>query len=235
MKCAWQRTYDAQRLSEVCENFGMLWMAYFGSLAENAAADVFGVGRRKLNQMRDGTAADLDEYMCRYADSVGDVWETTQDTEFALIRELKEIGVDIHAINRDIPIPDNHAETWHSQLETEKYAWRRQYVDTMDTKQNVYWAVILLWWHGEGYGAVRLNRYYTEVRRRYVRFAEHFIRYRDGWRAKMESIVKAEQKRVKARGVEFEAVRTEAMREGKMLPVSDKWLENLRYISRNEN
>ena len=235
MKCAWKEAHDKQRLTDVCENFGTLWLAYIESLAENVAVDVFGVGRRKLSQMRNETADDLNEYMNRYADNVGDVWETTQDAEFGLIRELCEIGVDIRLINRGIPIPDNHADTWHSPQEMERYKWRRNYVDTMDTKQNVYWAVMLLWWHGEGYGALRLNRYYTEVRRRYVRFAEHFIRYREGWRMKMERMVAEEQKRLSDRGVEFEAVKTEAMREGRMLPVSDKWLENLRYISRSEN
>jgi hypothetical protein len=101
----------------------------------------------------------------------------------------------------------------------------------MDQKQNVYWAVMLLWWHGHGYGAERLNRYYREVRRRYVAFPSLFLHNRLGWREKMEKMIEKEQERLQARGVEFEEVQTDTMRSGGVLPVSDAWVKKLKYIA----
>ena len=116
------------------------------------------------------------------------------------------IGVDVCAVNREIPIPDTFGQSWHSGSEWEQYRWRLQYIESMEKKQNVYWSVALLWWSGEKYGAVRLTRYYREIRRRYVEFAGVFLRHSTGWLDKMKKMVEAEQKRLIARGVEMENV-----------------------------
>jgi hypothetical protein len=194
------------------KQLGLLWTAYIESVLENAAADVFGVGRRKLAQMRSETAVDLNHYMTLYSstDADGeidcDIWDSTVETEFALRRKLNMIGVDIDAVNREIPIPDTFGQSWHSEAEWEQYKWRKQYIDSMEKKQNVYWSVALLWWSGEGYGAVRLLRYYRDIRRRYVEFAGIFLRHKDGWNDRMKKMVEAEQKRLISRGVEMEDI-----------------------------
>ena len=209
MTCKWKEKLYENKVVDLYNTLGLLWTAYVEAVVENTAADVFGVGRRKLAQMRSETADDLNHYMVLYSstDAEGeidcDVWDSTVETEFALLGKLDMIGVDVCAVNREIPIPDTFGQSWHSEAEWEQYRWRLQYIESMEKKQNVYWSVALLWWSGEKYGAVRLTRYYREIRRRYVEFAAVFLRHKDGWHERMKKMVEAEQERLIARGVEM--------------------------------
>lgn len=239
MTCKWKDKMYEGKVVELYKTLGLLWVAYVESVVENAAADVFGVGRRKLAQMRSETSVDLNHYMTLYSstDADGeidcDVWDSTVETEFALRKKLDMIGVDIDAVNREIPIPDTFGQSWHSKVEWEQYKWRKQYIESMEKKQNVYWSVALLWWSGEKYGAVRLLRYYREIRRRYVAFAGVFLRHKDDWLERMKKMVEAEQKHLTARGVEMEDM-TPRDRVSIYPHAGDEIIRNLHMIAQGE-
>lgn len=240
MTCKWKDKMYEGEVVDLYKMLGFLWTAYVESVLENAAADVFGVGRRKLAQMRSETAVDLNHYMTLYSstDADGeidcDIWDSTVETEFALRRKLDMIGVDIDAVNREIPIPDTFGQSWHSKAEWEQYEWRKQYIESMEKKQNVYWSVALLWWNGEGYGAVRLLRYYRDIRRRYVEFAGIFLRCKDGWNNRMKKMVEAEQKRLISRGVEMEDITPGVEKTFPVAYGGNEIIRNLHLISLSE-
>lgn len=73
MKCAWKDKMYENKVVDLYNKLGLLWTAYVESVVENAAADVFGVGRRKLAQMRSETAVDLNHYMVLYSSTDRDV------------------------------------------------------------------------------------------------------------------------------------------------------------------
>lgn len=240
MKCAYESVMERQaedkaheELTDLCEKLGFMWLAFIEAVSENAAADVFGVGRRKLRQMRDETQIDLNEYMCLYAadnpdtGESEDIWEVTQTSSAGLLSRLKQIGVDLKALAGEHPIVDTYCDNWHTEHDLDMHTWRRSYVENMEVKLSVYFAVLLLWWHGsEGYGAGKLTRYYLDIRRKYAEFARVYLEKRAGWRNTMEKMTKAEQDRLQKRGVKFEKAENKP-HTVLAIPVSEEFRENL--------
>ena len=176
MKCAYQNAAAIQRRTDVCSHLGERWLDYVEALTVVSVHRVLGWGRRRIRELQNGSALMLDDQMTRYSAEGEDIWETTQTADIGMRRNLAGLGFDLRELNRNIPIPDDFCELWHRE-KIEVHRMRLSWIETMETKLNVYYASLMLWIRErDGIGAVRMQRLCEDMRRQYVRFAGLYLR-----------------------------------------------------------
>lgn len=192
MKCKWKDAFEQQQLTDVCDHLGNKWLDFIEGLTAVGFNKVFGWGKKRVGEMYDGSQEMLNEYMSLYASEKDTIWETTLTANFSLERQLKDIGVDIAAINRDIPIYDGFVKFWRPEKDRQKHDWRADWVANMDKKLFVYLGVLFLWAHEKhGYAGLRLNRLYRFFREQYVEFAGLYLTCKEKDDHKMVGMIEA--------------------------------------------
>ena len=180
MTCDYKNAFEHKQLTDVCDHLGNKWLDFIEAVTAVGFNRVFGWGKKRVGDMYDGSSEMLDEYMSLYASENDTIWETTQTANFALERQLKDIGVDIYAINQDIPIYDGFGKFWRNQKDRGQHRFRVNWLETMEKKLFVYWGVLFLWAHDKhGYAGLRLNRLYRFLREQYIEFAELYLMCRE--------------------------------------------------------
>lgn len=199
MTCDWKNAFEHQQLTDVCDHLGNKWLDFIEGLTTVGFNKVFGWGKKRVGEMYDGSQEMLNEYMSLYASEKDTIWETTLTANFSLERQLKDIGVDIAAINRDIPIYDGFGKLWRNKKDRDQHGFRVNWIETMEKKLFVHWGVLFLWTHGKhGYAGLRLNRVYRYIRTEYVKFAELYLMCREKDNYKMVGMIEAVVKEANA-------------------------------------
>ena len=199
MTCDYKNVFEHKQLTDVCDHLGNKWLDFIEGLTAVGFNKVFGWGKKRVGEMYDGSQEMLNEYMSLYASDGDSVWETTLTANFSLERQLKDIGVDIDAINRDIPIYDGFVKFWRPEKDRQKHDWRADWVANMDKKLFVYLGVLFLWAHEKhGYAGLRLNRVYRYLRTEYARFAELYLMCRDKENHQMVGMIERVTKQANA-------------------------------------
>ncbi len=191
MRCGYKKAAAESQKVELCNYLGEKWLDFVESLTVVEVHNVLGWGSKRIADMRDGTAIRLNEEMTRFYADDETVWDTAQTANVGLLRDLSGIGFDLLGLHRSIPVKDNF-RSW-SARNVRQHDFRRNWVDTMETKLLVYYAVLCLYLNNEkGIGAVRLGRLCEQMRRKYVRFAGLYLSCTDAADAELKRMLNRE-------------------------------------------
>lgn len=176
MQCNYKAAAVTKKKIDVCNHLGNRWLDYIEAVTAIELNRLFGWKAKRLGDMYEGEADLLAEMMGLYASDGEDIWETTLTANHGLGIRLRGVGVDFAEWMREWPIVDRFAHTWRNKREMDQHDFRANWIETMEKKLTVYWAVLLLWLNERhGFGAVRLKRFFEAVRKQYVEFADIYL------------------------------------------------------------
>ncbi len=176
MQCNYKAAAATQKKYDVCLHLGNRWLDYIEAETAIELNRLFGWKAKRLGDMYDGETDLLAEMMGLYASDGEDIWETTLTANHGLGMRLRGIGVDIAGWMREIPIVDQFTHTWRNKRDRDQHDFRVNWIETMEKKLTVYWAVLLLWLNERhSFGAVRLKKVFEAVRKQYVEFADIYL------------------------------------------------------------
>jgi hypothetical protein len=199
MICNYKAAAETQKKYDVCLHLGNRWLDYIEAETAIELNRLFGWKAKRLGDMYDGEANLLAEMMGLYASDGEDIWETTLTANHGLGMRLRGIGVDFAEWMREIPIVDRFAHTWRNKRDRDQHDFRANWIETMEKKLTVYWAVLLLWLNERhGFGAVRLKRFFEAVRMDYIKFAGKYLMCKKSIDYELTSIIEDKVREAKA-------------------------------------
>lgn len=207
MECAWKEVRTQDNLQKVCDRYGAWFLEFADYSLTMIMHEVCGWGAAKrLPDLFDGMDARLNEEMRSSMADDGELWDTTQTTYYGLRRDIRDrTGWNPETTAAQYPVRDFYKPIIGDDAETNRHAFRKNFIEAMEIKMGVYWYMVLRYLAEEHrFGAVRLERVYRRIRIEYREYAELFLKSSAAAEKNMHRITERLKKAAAKLGIQYD-------------------------------